>query len=132
MMCTGGALLPGHGAHAGGGADAVHVGVLVAHDKHPGGVGHQLAQGVGHDPALDLGALLQLLGAAAVELKVELFLITAWSPPRLRAISTDRAAYWNSSANVSASLPTPMDRVAWMPEGLTTSRTVSRMENLPS
>ena len=67
------ALLPGHGAHAGGGADAVHVGVLVAHDKHPGGVGHQLAQGVGHDPALDLGALLQLLGAA-VELKVELVL----------------------------------------------------------
>ena len=46
----------------------------MAHDKHPGGVGHQLAQGIGHDPALNLGALLQLLGAAAVELEVELVL----------------------------------------------------------
>ena len=70
----GGALLPGHGAHAGGSADAVQIGVLVAHDEHGGGVGHQLAQGVGHDPALHLGALLQLLGAAAEELEVELVL----------------------------------------------------------
>ena len=65
-------LLPGDGAHAGGGAHAVVVGGLVAHDKHLGGVGHQGGQGVGHDTAFYLGALFRLLGAAAVELEGEL------------------------------------------------------------
>ena len=64
--------------------------------------------------------------------KLKRFFTTTWSPPRLRAISTERAAYWNSSPRLSASLPMPMDKVAWMPEGLATSRTVSRMENFPS
>ena len=67
-------LLPGNGAHAGTGADAVQVGELVAHDKDVGGVGDELGQGVGHDPALDLGALFHLLVPAAVELEVELVL----------------------------------------------------------
>ena len=43
----------------------------MAHDEHPGGVGDQLAQSVGHDPAFDLGALLHLLIVPAVKLKVE-------------------------------------------------------------
>ena len=64
--------------------------------------------------------------------KLNLFFTTTWSPPRLRAISTEREAYWNSSPRVSASLPMPMDRVAWMPAGLDTWRTVSRMLNLVS
>ena len=64
--------------------------------------------------------------------KLKRFFTTTWSPPRERAISTDRAAYWNRSPKLSPSLPMPMDRVAWMPEGLATWRTVSRMENLPS
>ena len=64
--------LPGDGEHTGGGADAVVVRGAVAHDEQAGGVGHQGGQGVGHDPALDLGALLRLLGAAAEELKSEL------------------------------------------------------------
>ena len=66
--------LAGQGTHAGGSADAVKVGELVAGDEQSGGVGGQLAQGVGHDPALDLGALFGLLGPAAVELEVELVL----------------------------------------------------------
>ena len=64
--------LAGDGAHAGGRADTVQVPVLVAHNKDSGGVGHQLPQGVGHHPALHLGALLRLLAPAAVELKVKL------------------------------------------------------------
>lgn len=49
------ALLPGHGAHAGGGADAVHVGVLVAHDKHPG------ASAISSPRALAMTRLLTLV-----------------------------------------------------------------------
>ena len=64
-------LLAGNGAHAHGGAHGIHVGGGVAHDEHAGGVRHQLAQGGGHDPALDLGALLGLLGPATEELEVE-------------------------------------------------------------
>ena len=67
-------LLPGDGAHTGAGADAVQVGELVAHDKDIGGVGDELGQGIGHDPALDLGALFHLLVPAAVELEVEFVL----------------------------------------------------------
>ena len=44
------------------------------HDKDVGGVGNQLAQRAGHDPAFDLGAPLQLLGMAAEKFKVELVL----------------------------------------------------------
>ena len=65
-------------------ADAVEVGELVSHDKDVGGVGDQLAQRAGHDPALDLGTPLQLLGVAAENSKLNLFLMTTWSPPRER------------------------------------------------
>ena len=64
------APLAGDGHDAGGGAQAVHVGVLVAHDVHVARLVHQLAQSIGHNTGLHLGALLGGLGAAAVELKV--------------------------------------------------------------
>ena len=63
------AVLPAQGAHPGGGPHRVVVGGLVAHDKHLGGVGHQGGQGIGHHPALYLGALLRLLGPAPVKLE---------------------------------------------------------------
>ena len=65
------AVLAGGGHNAGTGADGVQVGELVPHGVNGGGAGDQPAQGVGHDPALDLGAPFGLLGAAAVELEVE-------------------------------------------------------------
>ena len=68
----GNAVFPAQGAHARRRTDTVVVRGAVAHDEHLGGVGHQSGQGVGHDPALHLGALLCLFGAAAVELEGEL------------------------------------------------------------
>ena len=65
------APLPGDGAHPGTGADAVQVREFMAHDKDIRGVGNELAQCIGHDTALHLGALLHLLAAAAVEFEVE-------------------------------------------------------------
>ena len=68
------ALLPplaGDAAHACRRAQGVHVRIAVAHDVHLPGVVHQLAQGVGHDPGLHLGALLGALGPAAVKLEVQ-------------------------------------------------------------
>jgi hypothetical protein len=43
----------------------------VSHGENHGGVVHQLAQGVGHDARLHLGALFRLLGAAAEKFKGE-------------------------------------------------------------
>ncbi|MPM91375.1 hypothetical protein SDC9_138503 [bioreactor metagenome] len=43
----------------------------MSHDKDLGGISDQLAQRVGHHPALDLGALFGFLGAPAVKLKIE-------------------------------------------------------------
>ena len=65
------APLPGDGAHPGTGADAVQVREFMTHDKDIRGVGNELAQCIGHDTALYLGALLHLLAAAAVEFEVE-------------------------------------------------------------
>ena len=59
--------LPGDAHKARRRAQGVHVGVAVAHDVDLLGVLHQLAQGVGHDPGLDLGPLLRGLGPPAVE-----------------------------------------------------------------
>ena len=64
------APLAGDGADARCRAQAVHIGVLVAHDVDLLGLVHQLAQGIGHDPGLDLGALFGALAAAAVKLEV--------------------------------------------------------------
>ena len=63
--------LPGRAAHARRRAHRVHVRVLVAHDVDLTGVGDELAQGLGHNPALYLGPLLCGLGPAAVELEVQ-------------------------------------------------------------
>ena len=63
-------LLPGDGAHPGRGPQHVQVGELVAHDDDLAGAGQQLREGGGHDPALDLGAALGLLGPAADEEEV--------------------------------------------------------------
>ena len=65
------ALLPGGAADARRRAHRVHVRVLVAHDVDLPRVGDQLPQSLGHDPALDLGALFRGLGPAAVELEVQ-------------------------------------------------------------
>src|SRR5699024_7996182 len=61
--------------------------------------------------------------------KVNLLRMTAWSPPRDRAISMDRLAYWSSSWKESPSTPMPMEKVADRPLGLTTWWMVSRMSN---
>ena len=66
------AFFSGNGTDTRRRAYAVHVGIAVPHDQHLRGRGRQLPQGVGHDPALDLGTLLQLLGTSTVELKVDL------------------------------------------------------------
>ena len=68
----GNAVFPAQGAHPGGSAHGVVVGGLVAHDEHLRGVGDQRGQGVGHHPALHLGALLRLLGPPSVELEGKL------------------------------------------------------------
>ena len=52
--------------------------------------------------------------------KLNLFFITAWSPPRESAISTAREANCSASLTLSAFLPMPMDSVACIPLGLTT------------
>ena len=39
----------------------------MAHNQHVGGLGHQLLQGTGHNPGLDLGAALGFFCLAAVE-----------------------------------------------------------------
>ena len=65
------APLPGNGADADGCAHGVQIRHPVSHDKDGGGGLDQLAQCVGHDPALDLGVPLRLLGTAAVKLKVK-------------------------------------------------------------
>ena len=65
----GNAVFPAQGKHARRRAYAVVIGHLMSHDEHTGGVGDQGGQGVGHHAAFDLGALLRLLGAAAVELE---------------------------------------------------------------
>ena len=66
------APLAGHTAKACCGAHGVHVREAVAHDIKLRGVRHQLAEGIGHDPGLDLGPLFRGLAAAAVEGKVHL------------------------------------------------------------
>ena len=55
--------------------------------------------------------------------------MTAWSPPRERAISVARELNWKSSSKPEPSWPTPMLMVAWMPEGLTTECTCSSSVN---
>ena len=67
-----GPVFPAQGTHAGGGAYSIVIREFVAHDEHLGGVGDQRGQGVGHDPALYLGPLLRLLGAATIELEGKL------------------------------------------------------------
>ena len=66
------APLPGNAAKARRGAHGIHVGKAVTHNIDLSGIGHQLAEGVGHDPGLDLGALLRGLAAAAIELEIHL------------------------------------------------------------
>ena len=66
------APVPGGAAKARRGTHGVHIRKAVAHDIDLRGVRHQLAEGVGHDPGLDLGALFRGLGPAAVEGKVHL------------------------------------------------------------
>ena len=68
------APLAGDAADTHGSAQRVHVRVLVTHDVHLPGVVDQLAQGIGHDTGLNLGALLGALAAAAVELEVHAIL----------------------------------------------------------
>ena len=63
--------------------------------------------------------------------KVNWLRTTAWSPPRLRAISRLRRALRYSSAIASASLPMPMERVGHTSPTLI-SRMASRMENFSS
>ena len=65
-------LLPGDGKHAGSGAHTIVIRGLVPHDKQAGGVGHQGREGISHDTAFHLGALLCLLGTASKKLKGEL------------------------------------------------------------
>ena len=59
------AALSGHAAHAHRRAHRVQIGKAVAHGQHPGGVPHELGQGTGHDPGLDLGALFHFHAPAA-------------------------------------------------------------------
>ena len=63
------AELPCKAADAHRCAHTVQVGKAVTHHQHPGGILHQLRQGVGHNPGLDLGAFFHLIAPAAVELK---------------------------------------------------------------
>ena len=55
--------------------------------------------------------------------------MTAWSPPRLRAISRAMMANWNISWK-EAPTPMPMERVALMPWGPVTFWTASSRANL--
>ena len=64
--------------------------------------------------------------------KEKRFFMTAWSPPRVRAISAAREANCQFSPKPSPSRPMPRESVACMPEGLVTVCARSSMANLSS
>ena len=74
-------VFPAQGAYPGRSAYRVVVRGPVPHNKHLGRVGNQRRQGVCHHPALHLGALLRLLGAAPIELKGKLVADDRLVPP---------------------------------------------------
>ena len=66
--------LPRKAANADRSADAVQIAEAVTHDEHLGGVLYKFGKSVGHNAGLDLGALLYLEAAPAVELEAHLVL----------------------------------------------------------
>ena len=62
--------------------------------------------------------------------KLKRFFMTAWSPPRERAISAAREANCQSSPKPAPSWPMPSESVACMPEGLVTECACSSSANL--